>query len=184
MNNCLIFIKLLVILFIIYAVLVYKLILYKKIIKQKNIQLMKFYLDMKFLEKNLYDCFQVNDNLLCCNKLIDNIKIYYTLEDLLIIDLINKSYDTQNLSLQSKIISYIAKNIERIEYRLKQEVFLEASIEYLDTEYILHISAIKTASFNNGLVVCIESKMGLLTQFELHSLRNSINLLKVIYKYV
>lgn len=73
----------------------YKIAGYKKMIDQKNIQLIQFYLDTKFICKGLIDSLRISDPLEFCKGLIAEVKEYYNLEDIIIINSI-KIFDDEN----------------------------------------------------------------------------------------
>ena len=168
---------------VLYIVLIYKLRSYKKIIDNKNIKLIQYYLDAKFLAKHLRSNIDASDPSVFCKSLIDDIKEYYNLEDVLIIDSMRSIYSERNTALRAKIIDFIADNFGFVEAKLSKGCFVTLNTSCQGREYVLHLSSIISSHDNDGLIVCIEKSPSLLSENELLSLENIVNLLKTRLMY-
>jgi len=161
----------------------YNIIKYKRLLDEKNVKLIQFYLDMKFLWKGVLDSLSIPDSTRFCIKLIDDMKEYYNLEDIIVIDSIRMLDKENNTALRSKVIHYIVHNIGKIEQRLKSQKFVKNKVKIDDMQLVLHISLIAPQAINDGLVVCVEKYPSLLSEHELISLETSVNLLKTRLLY-
>ncbi len=156
----------------------YKIIGYKKMIDQKNIQLIQLYLDTKFICKGLIDSLRISDPSVFCKGLMGEIKDYYNLEDIIIIDSIKMVDGENNTVLRSEVIKFIQKNIKQISGDLNEHKLVKLSMSILEKKYVLYLSRLITTDEGNGLVACIEHAPSLLNTHERISLENCINLLK------
>lgn len=173
------------ILYIIVAVLlVFQLILvikisdYRRALEEKNIKLIQFYLDMQFVWKNMIDNLRTSDSVLFCSRLVEDIKSYYNLEDIIIIDSIKMINVQDNSILRSNVISFINKNLDNIVRSLNKKHFQIYYCNFDNNDYILYVSSITPDSSNDGVIVCTEFAPSLLNKNEITSLETSINLLK------
>lgn len=166
-----------------YFLLFYLLFKLKKSVNEKNVRLIQYYLDMKFINKSLLGNLNVSNPSVFCKKLIDDIKEYYNLEDIIIIDSIRMVNDERNTALRAKVIDYIADNIQFIEQQLQDKEFLTVTIGYNVNRCVLHISSIMPQQINDGLIICIENSPSLLSENEVASLENILNLLKTRLVY-
>lgn len=147
-------------------------------INKKNTKLIQYYLDMKFISKHLLNNLDVSDPSVFCKNLIKDIKGYYDLEDLIIIDSLQEAKDERNTVLRAKIIDHIKSNWKNIEKSLTKNVFITFDIHYQDVRHVLHISSIMPKQINDGLIICVERSPSLLSENEVLSLESIVNLLK------
>ena len=83
----------------------YKIMRYKKEVDEKNMQLMQFYLDAKFINKALVDSLKLSHSINFCKDLIERIKDYYHLEEIIIIDsLTNIAVVNKNINKDMNIL--------------------------------------------------------------------------------
>lgn len=163
--------------------MIYKVYNYKKTIERKNIKLIQFYLDMKFIWKGILDNLNISDTAEFCRKLIIDIKEYYNLDDLIIVDSIAMVKDEKNTPLRNAVINDISDKIDNIIIALENQNFITEYLEFNDKSYILYISPITPDVVNDGLIVCVERRPSLLSEHEKISLENSVNLLKTRLMY-
>lgn len=156
---------------------------YKKDIQNKNIRLIQFYLDMKFIWKGLTDSLNITNTAEFCHKLIEDIKDYFSLDDIIIIDSLKMARDEKNTPLRRKVIEYIKNSSPRIEKLLKNNSFFTMQYTLDDNDYTLYVTSITPDIVNDGLIIAVESHPILLSKNELVSLENSINLLKTRLMY-
>ena len=156
----------------------YKIAGYKKMIDQKNIQLIQFYLDTKFICKGLIDSLRISDPLEFCKGLIAEVKEYYNLEDIIIIDSIKIFDDENNTAFRSDVIKFIQKNIKQISQDLNNHKLAKLNMNIAEKKYVLYLSKLITTKESNGLIACVEHAPSLLNKHERISLENCINLLK------
>lgn len=149
---------------------------YKKIIDKKNVELVKYYLDTKFICRNLLDSLTISDSNKFCAQFIKKIIEYYYLDDIIIIDSLHiTNLETQTV-LRKDITSYIRDNIELISFSANNLVKFQ--IDSGQKKFSIHISKIATGDDYSGFVICVEKYPSLLAVQERNSLENSINLLK------
>lgn len=151
---------------------------YKKLLDEKNVQLIQFYLDGKFLYKNLVESISVASNSEFCIRLINNIKEYYNLEDVVIIDSIKMIDGENNTALRSEVIKCIQKNIVKINSATDWHRLGRFTCKSKIGDYVMYIASIASKDEGDGLIICVEQAPALLTKQEKISLENSINLLK------
>jgi hypothetical protein len=165
------------------TVLIYKLGSYRRVIDNKNVKLIQYYLDAKFLAKHLRSNIDSSDPSVFCKSLIDDIKEYYNLEDVLIIDSINGVYSERNTVLRANILDFIANNFSFLEAELSKGGFVTLNTSCQGREYVLHLSSIILSHENDGVIVCVERSPSLLSENELLGLENIVNLLKTRLMY-
>lgn len=151
---------------------------YKKQLSKKDIQLIQFYLDTKFLYKNLVKSISVSHTSEFCTELIDNIKEYYNLEDIIIIDTIKMISGENNTALRSDIIKYIQANFNKITSNIHEHDLTLFNYRMGNKTYEIYVSRIVCEDEGDGLIICVEHSPTLLTKQEKTSLETSINLLK------
>lgn len=151
---------------------------YKKILESKNIKLVQFYLDMKFLGRAILENLNLSDSNLFCRKLISEIKEYYNLEDVIIIDSIAMATGEKSTPVRSLVVEKIGLEFKRIKKEISHNQLYSEEISINDKTYIFYTSSITPDVTNDGIIVCIERGPSLLTEQELVSLENSINILK------
>jgi hypothetical protein len=156
---------------------------YKKLLDEKNMQLIQYYLDGKFLYKNLVNSTSISNTSEFCIQLMKNIKEYYNLEDVIVIDSIIMLSGENNTLLRSEIIKYIQKNITRIRATIEGHRLARFSCKIRDSTYVMYVSSIASKDEGDGLIVCVEQAPSLLTKQEKQSLECSINLLKTRLLY-
>ncbi len=158
--------------------LIHKIFYYKKLLDVKNVQLIQFYLDTKFLCKNMTESLSISNPDFFCTKLLKEIKEYYNLEDIIIIDSIKMLAGENNTLLRKDVISFIQKNSEYIFRNLHEYELIKHNFSTLNKNYAMYISRIVSKDEGDGLIICVENAPTLLTKQEKNSLENSINLLK------
>ncbi len=167
----------------IFFVLITMVFKYKKLLDEKNVQLIQFYLDTKFLYKNLVDSISISDTSAFCSGLIKNIKEYYNLEDIIIIDSIKMISGENNTVLRNEIITYIQENLAKINSNIHEYKLTKFNCITIQKTYEIYVSRIVSTDESDGLIVCVECSPTLLSQQERTSLENSINLLKTRLLY-
>lgn len=164
--------------------LCYKVIYYQKVLDSKNIQLVQFHLDNKFLCKSLIDGLSISDSVIFCNHLITQIKEYYNLEDIIIIDSISMINGENNTATRSKVVHFILNNIQHITHNLHDHKLTKISLDNNTyVQYILYLSRLMEKDEGDGLIICVEKTPALLNHNEKTSLENCINLLKTRLLY-
>jgi len=156
---------------------------YKKLLDEKNVQLIQFYLDGKFLYKNLVDSITISSTSEFCSRLLKCIKEYYNLEDIIVIDSIKMISGENKTVLRSEVINYVQKNITKINAAIDGPRLARFSCKTKDGTYVMYIASITPKDEGDGLIICIEQAPALLTKQEKNSLENSINLLKTRLLY-
>lgn len=162
---------------------VVKLFSYSKLVDEKNVQLIQFHLDSKFLYKNLVDSISISNTSQFCSKLIRNIKEYYNLEDIIVIDSIKMISGENNTYLRSEVIKYIQKNIAKVNAAISGHRLARFSCPTREGDVVMYIASITSHDEADGLIICVEQAPALLTKQEKSSLENSINLLKTRLLY-
>lgn len=163
---------------VIVSLLIYKIFYYRKILDEKNIQLIQFYLDTKFLGKNMEESLSISNPSFFCTNFLRKIKDYYNLEDVIIIDSINMIDGENNTRLRRDVIKYIQENADTILQTLHESKLTKYDFSNKNNNYEMYISRIVSKDEGDGLIVCVENAPTLLTKQERTSLENSINLLK------
>ena len=74
-------------------------------------------------------------------------------------------------------ISHLLNNLPKVMTKLEKNHFHQEHFVHDEYHYVLYISAITPDIDNDGLIICIERKPSLLSEHELLSLENSLNLL-------
>jgi hypothetical protein len=164
---------------LILILIISKIIRYEKQINEKEMQIIQFYLDGKFLCKNLIDSLRISNSSEFCASLIQRIKEYYNLEDIIVIDSIKMLYGENNTLLRSEVVHYIQDNLEIILSQLNDYALTQFSIFSKGRRYEIYISRIiSREDAGDGLIICVENSPTLLSKQERESLETSINLLK------
>lgn len=172
--------------FSVFAIMSYMLHLmwsYKQEIQNKNIKLIQFYLDMKFMWKGLTDNLNITNTAEFCHKFMIDIKEYFSLDDIIIIDSLKMARNEKNTLLRRAVIDYIKGSAPRIEKLLQDNTLLSLKYVFEEKNYTLYVTSITPDVVNDGLVIAVESDPSLLSQNELVSLENCINLLKTRLMY-
>lgn len=164
--------------FTIIVLLIYKILYYRKLLDKKNVQLIQFYLDTKFLCQNMAESLTIPNPAFFCSKLLQKIKEYYNLEDIIIIDSIKMITGENNTRLRSDVIKYIQKNADNILKNLDEYELIKYNFSTINKNYEIYISRIVSKEEGDGLIVCVENAPTLLTKQEKTSLENCLNLLK------
>lgn len=159
-------------------VILYRVYTYKKIIDEKNVKLIQFYLDMKFLWKAIISNLNVSDTSQFCHLLINDIKEYFNLEDIIIVDSIRMVKEEKNTLMRRSVLNFISNNFARVIKKLAEENLYESDFMFKNKRFALYITAITPDVINDGLIVCVEKRPSLLSKHEIISLENCINLLK------
>jgi len=68
------------------CILVASVLKYRKRLDEQNKKLIQFYLDAKFICKHLVESLTISDSSNFCNALLHEIKEYYNLDDILVVD--------------------------------------------------------------------------------------------------
>ena len=167
-----------IVLIFLLLVLFLRLYQYKKIIDKKNVELVKYYLDTKFISRNLLDSLTISDSNKFCAQLMKKIIEYYYLDDIIIIDSLHITNLEVQTVLRKDITSYIRENIALISFELSINNLVKFQFDSGGKKFSIHISKIATGDDASGFVVCVEKYPSLLAVQERNSLENSINLLK------
>ena len=161
----------------------YMLWVYKKNVEDKNVRLIQFYLDMKFIWKCLVDNLNISNTVEFCYKLMGDIKDYYSLDDIIVIDSLKIAKDEKKTPLRRGVIEFVNQNIPGISKLLRNESFFTLQFTFEDNDYTVYITSITPEIVNDGLAIAIETGPTLLSKNELISLENSINILKTRLMY-
>lgn len=156
----------------------------KKILDGKNIQLIQFHLDTKFLCKTLIESLCTSDSLQFCRSLTNQIKDYYNLEDIVVIDSLSMLDGENNTRMRSDIVEFVKDNMLNIDVVLQDHKLTKVVAGNGNDEYILYISRLMAKDEGDGMIICVERSPSLLNENEKASLENCINLLKtrIIYE--
>jgi hypothetical protein len=161
------------------AWIILRIIKYERQINEKNMQIIQFYLDGKFLSKNLADSLRISDSSDFCASLINRIKEYYNLEDIIVIDSIKMLAGENNTLLRSEIVYYIQDNMATILNNLNDYDLSKFSTFSKGKRYEIYVSRIiSKEQAGDGLIICVENAPTLLSKQERESLEISVNLLK------
>ena len=145
---------------------------------RKNQKLIQLYLELKFLHKNLNNLENSLTSLNFSFELIESIKEYYNLEEIIIFDSINMEFKTSRPKvLKKEIHDFLQKNFTRISKNFTTQEYIKNKIKVNGKEYVLYI--FKLAYNSDGFVVCVEDFPSLLTNYELLGLATNVALLKV-----
>mgnify|MGYP006073655903 CR=1 FL=1 len=153
----------------------YRIINCKKEIEEKNIKLMQFYLDSKFMNKALVDSLKYSNSINFCKDLIEQIKSYYNLDEIVIIDSITKI--NKNFTTKTNI-QFTKESIEPMVCKLSGHTIQEFKMQIMENEYILYMSKLSSEDQNDGIVIGVELAPSILNKNEKLGLENLINLLK------
>ncbi len=165
------------------CILVASIFKYRKRLDEQNKKLIQFYLDAKFICKHLIESITISDSSSFCTSLLHEIKEYYNLDDILVVDSISSLNGENNTKNRSSIIKYIHKNINEINQNIVEHQLLKVSAAIEGRQKVLYISALMGKDEGNGMVICIEDAPCLLTEQGKTSLENCINLLKTRLLY-
>lgn len=145
----------------------------------KNITIMKYYLDNRFIFQKLLDNLYISNSSIFCTKLINDLKEYYNLQDIIVIDSIKSVVDEYRITaLNSAVVEFVRRNEHQIFINKANNNLLSTTASLLESRYVLYISKLADMDENDGLVICIEAFPSLLAKHEVDSLNNCISLLK------
>jgi hypothetical protein len=153
----------------------YKIVNCKKEIEEKNIKLIQFYLDSKFINKTLVDSLKYSNSINFSKDLIEQIRSYYNLDEIVIINSVarvNKTFTTKTN------IQFTKEFIESMVCKLNGHSIQEFKMQIMENEYILYMSKLSSEDQNDGIVIGVESAPSILNKNEKLGLENLINLLK------
>lgn len=159
------------------AITIYKIIHYKKTIDKKNMQLLQFHLESKFLHKGLVNSLKCSDSRKLCRNLMQQIKEYYNLEEIIIVDSVKMMGEDRNFT-KGAVINFLRQDIEPMIRMLKSHELKKFNLDIGKQTYVLYISRLAIVDGSDGVIICIENAPSLLTPTEQKGLENSINLLK------
>lgn len=150
------------------------------IIDRKNIQAINSYMELKFLNKNLADNL-FNDNKIPCTRLINEIKEYYHLKDIIIFDSIRMFSIDNDIAnhLRYSVYEYVSMHSRKIFTSCKQGHPELYTLKTNGRKYILHIFTLAPTLSRDGFIICVEEHPSLLGNIERLGLENNINLLKM-----
>lgn len=158
---------------------------YHVILNKKNLKLIQLYLDSRFIRKGIMDNLSTTDNSVFCKKLIIDIKLYYNLEQIFIIDSLQMKEKSVTSRIEIEICNHISNRVRQINKTLKYNRIYISNLYIVaeDGEYILYITPISMDKTSDGYIVCIEKAPSLLDEHEIMSLETAINLLKTRLLY-
>jgi hypothetical protein len=156
----------------------YKLQKKEEVIIEKNKQLMQIYLNSQFINKVLIDSLKISHSLDFCCFLIEQIKEYYNLQELIIIDSVKYISEDYSTPIKSSVIKFIKKENYALLKMLPGHGLKQFNININDIEYVLYISKLASTKQSNGLIIGIEFAPCLLSKDDKINLENAINLLK------
>lgn len=166
-------------LFLICLWLSFKLFSYKRRLFRKNTQVIQSFLDIKFFSKNLKNSLEIDNHNEYSQILIDKIKDYYSLEDIVIVKSLDVLSGENNTKLRSDILKYCKENISSITKYLDNYKVINFIVSLSDrSRYVVYVSKFEKDHGLNGFILCIEQYPALLTEIEIAGLENCINLLK------
>ncbi len=152
---------------------------WKKDIDKNNVQLMKLYLELKFLYKNLAESANISCSTSFCLNLIDAMKEYYNLSEVVVIDSISIGLISNKMNLLKKNVFQVAKeNCKQIQQELKIKNMYKKVFKFNKKDYMLYIFKIAQDIESESFIVCVENSPSLLTKNELIGLENNVNLLR------
>ncbi|PCJ29449.1 MAG: hypothetical protein COA94_01610 [Rickettsiales bacterium] len=163
--------------------LVWAVIASKRKVDTKNMQLIQFYLDTKFLCKGLIDSLKFPESLTFCNRFTSELKEYFNLEEIIVIDSVDMPANNANTVLKDRVIEFIEKNMDHIARGLHDFKFTTFILELDGKEYVLHISRILSKGEGDGFIICIELAPSLLSKNEIATLETCINILRTRLVY-
>jgi hypothetical protein len=148
----------------------------KKLNKQ-NLQLIKLYLELKFLHKNLIQSASIKNSKEVCAKLISSIREYYNLEEIIVIDLLKK--EPELTVLKENIYNFVQENALHVKSRMKNKSFLTQYFKVKEREYMLYIFKLNVADTNcSSFITCVVDYGALLEKYELMGLESHVSLLR------
>lgn len=140
---------------------------------------MQLYMELNFLYKNISDSLTNECRVSFCGKLIDSIKEYYNLEDIIVADSVTLDRNDSTIdAIKKAVVVFLFDNEPRIKNLLREEEFVTRILEDLDTKYVLYIFPIDPYTSNSGFVICVESYPSLLSKSELTGLKSNVSLLR------
>jgi hypothetical protein len=157
----------------------YQVVRYRRTIDEKNVQLMQLYLDSKFIYKGLIDSLKSVNSTDFCSFFIQQIKDYYNLEDIVIIDSVKMMGNERKSIKKGSGVEFSRPDIEKMAQSVRGYDMYEFEANIGGKDYTLYFSKLATASENNdGVIICIESRPSLLSKNEKIGLKNCVGLLK------
>lgn len=140
---------------------------------------MQLYMELNFLYKNINHSITNESRVNFCSRLIDSIKEYYNLEDLVVADSVELESNGSTVnSFKNTVYDFLVNNEPRIKKLLKEADFATQILEILEKKYILYIFPIDLYTSNSGFIMCIETYPSLLSKSELMGLKGNIGLLR------
>ncbi|MFK7967762.1 MAG: hypothetical protein AB8B68_01150 [Rickettsiaceae bacterium] len=143
---------------------------------KKNRTSIQLYLELKFLHKNINDSVTNTTSPNFTIELMESIKDYYCLEEIMIFDSIKMEFKTSRPKvLKKEIRNYVQENLTIILEKLQTQEYVTNTIKINAKEYLIYIFEIAPSSF----IVCVEDSPSLLGKHELLDLTTNISLLKM-----
>jgi len=145
---------------------------------KKNKHLLRFYLNSQFINKLLIESVKVSYASDFCSFLIEQIKDYYNLQELIIIDSVESISEYHGNTIKSLAIQFVKQDIESLIRMLSGHHLRQFNINVNNRNYILYISKLTSVKQSDGVIICIEPAPCLLSKSDKIGLENSIILLK------
>ena len=146
---------------------------------KKNKTLIQLYLELKFLYRNLTHSLDGILSQNFCVELIESIKEYYNLEEIIVIDSVKMEFKTTRPKvLKKEIYDFLQCNLSKIKKDFQKEEFITNKIKINNKGYVLYIVELAPNTDSDGFIVCVENSPTLLSKNELLGLKSNINLLR------
>lgn len=158
----------------------YQLYYYRSRFKKKDLQLIQYYLDIKFLHNILADNFLISNDKDFCMNGIAFAKEYFNLDEIIMIDSIKElsALDGEKDSLKRSVIRYIAMHKEDFSDTLSESELLQLKTIIQNHDTNLYVSPFISDESSDGMIICVETSPSLLSEMEVATLTAFINLLK------
>jgi hypothetical protein len=166
---------------LIIIILTIKLSSLKKELDDKNVRLIQFYLDKKFINKtivNLAYYYKPGQSHL---DLIENIKNYFQLEDVVVLTKDNTVFKTSCSNEQ--IDKFVHDNITQQGLNMQPLNIRYESLTTSQGQYQLYFYPYFMNNDINNVIICVKKEPSNLNKDEVSTLKDSLNLLVVCYNY-
>jgi hypothetical protein len=159
----------------VFVIVIYKINTY---FDKKNKKLIQLYLELKFVHKNLSNLMGNFNSFETSINLIESIKEYYNLEDIVIFDSVNMEFKTSRPRvLKRELNVFLQKNLKRVSEKFKTQECIIDKTEIDGKKYIIYIFNLFDNS--SSFIVCVEDFPALIASHELLGLSINISLLKI-----
>jgi hypothetical protein len=158
------------------AILTAMLLRYQNKIKHKNTRLIQFYLDKKFINKIILTYLNSDkpqDKF--CLELIESIKEYFCLDDIIIIN----NFGLENTLLGKQIEDFVKDNYSQLKLQQEQSNnMISTTINITQGSFKLYLNRASNSHEPKSLIICALKEPPSLSTDDIHSLESATNLLR------